>query len=171
MNEITTTVVGNLVVDPRLSLVGDSFKATFRIASTPRWFNAKSNEWQDGTTTYVNVNCWRKLAENANDCLRKGQPVIVHGRLSQREYETKDGERRSTLEIDATNIGHDLSRTIAVSRKLARTSPEGAAAEETNGGDNGDDAATAFEPTDLDVALSAGPEGLDEEFEEELVGV
>jgi single-strand DNA-binding protein len=165
MNEIITTVVGNLVAEPRLSLVGNSFKTTFRIASTPRWFNPKTDSWQDGTTTYVNVNCWRKLAENANDCLRKGQSVIVHGRLSQREFETKEGERRWSLEIDATNIGHDLSRTMAVARKLARTTPEeDPSAEESSGGEGAE-------------MREVGPEDVQheeveaQEFHEDLVGV
>jgi single-strand DNA-binding protein len=119
MNEIDIAMVGNLVAEPRITLVNDSFKTTFRIANTPRRIDAKTGEWRDGQTTYLNVVCWRKLAENAADSLRKGQAVIVIGRLTQRDSETKEGEKRTTYEIDASHCGHDLARAASFVRKLA----------------------------------------------------
>jgi single-strand DNA-binding protein len=115
------TVVGNLVADPRLSTMADgSSVASFRIASTRRWFDRASGEWRDGDTLYANVTCWRGLAENVVASLKKGQSAVVLGRLSVRPYETKDGEKRQSVDIDAQVVGSDLSRAISLVKKAER---------------------------------------------------
>lgn len=114
------TVVGNLVADPRLATTSSGHLVTsFRIASTPRRFDRGSGEWRDGETLYANVTCWRGLAENVASSLHKGQSAIVVGRLSVRPYETKDGEKRQSVDIDAVAVGPDLSRTMAMAVKRA----------------------------------------------------
>lgn len=121
MFDTQVTVVGNLVADPRLNFTGDGQPvASFRIASTPRRFDRVSNEWRDGDTLYASVTCWRGLAENAAASLKKGQSAIVIGRLSVRHYETKDGEKRQSVEIDAMAVGPDLSRVITVVKRAER---------------------------------------------------
>lgn len=115
------TVVGNLVADPRLSNTPDgSSVASFRIASTRRWFDRASGEWRDGDTLYANVTCWRGLAENVVASLKKGQSAVVIGRLSVRPYETKEGEKRQSVDIDAQVVGSDLSRAISLVKKAER---------------------------------------------------
>ncbi len=114
------TVVGNLVADPRLATTSTGHLVTsFRIASTPRRFDRGSGEWRDGETLYANVTCWRGLAENVASSLHKGQSAIVVGRLSVRPYETKDGEKRQSVDIDAIAVGPDLSRTMTMAVKRA----------------------------------------------------
>ncbi len=100
---------------------GPSFKrlatgtstAKLRVAYTERRLNRETGEWGDGPTSFVTVLCWRTLADNVAVCLRKGEPVLVRGRLRVREYEGKDGSRGTETEIDASSIGHDLSRGVA----------------------------------------------------------
>ena len=87
--------------------------AKLRVAYTERRFNRDTGEWADGPTSFVTVLCWRTLADNVAISLRKGEPVMVRGRLRVREYEGKDGSRGTETEIDASSIGHDLSRGVA----------------------------------------------------------
>jgi len=84
-----------------------------RVAWTPRWIDRASGEWADGNTSFVTVLCWRRLAANLATCIRRGDPVLIKGRLSIRPYEDKDGNSRLAVEVDATSIGHDLSRGVA----------------------------------------------------------
>jgi single-strand DNA-binding protein len=120
------TVVGNLVADPRLAETPDgSSVASFRIASTRRWFDRASGEWRDGDTLYANVTCWRGLAENVVASLKKGQSAVVIGRLSVRPYETKDGEKRQSVDIDAQVVGSDLSRAISLVKRAERSGASG----------------------------------------------
>lgn len=115
------TVVGNLVADPRLSFLSNGQpKTSFRIASTPRRFDRATGEWRDGDTLYANVTCWRGLAENVAGSLKKGQSAIVMGRLSVRPYETKEGEKRQSVDIDAMVVGPDLSRVMTVVKRAER---------------------------------------------------
>lgn len=115
------TLVGNLVADPRLNHTKDGHAvASFRIASTPRRFDRAAGEWRDGETWFVNVTCWRGLAENAAATLRRGHSVVVHGRLAVKTYETREGERRESLEIDAMAVGPDLARAVAEVRRPQR---------------------------------------------------
>lgn len=134
MNETNVTVVGNLVDDPRLRTTETGVDvAGFRVASTTRRWDRATGRWSDGGSLFLSVTCWRGLAGNAAASLRKGDPVVVTGRLSTRTYE-KDGQSRSTCELEALAIGPDLARGIAVFRRAPR--PPGSGAEEP-GADHG----------------------------------
>ena len=92
------------------------------LASTPRRFDRRTGEWRDGETLFTNVTCWRGLAENVTLSLKKGQGVIVHGRLMKRGYETKAGEHRESVDIDALAVGPELSRVATVVKRVERSS-------------------------------------------------
>ena len=121
MFDTQVTVVGNLVADPRLTSTPNGQPvASFRLASTPRRFDRAAGEWRDGATLFVNVTCWRGLAENVATSLKKGQSAIVIGRLSVRPYESKEGEKRQSVDIDAMAAGPDLSRVVTVVKRAER---------------------------------------------------
>ena len=125
MNETTVTVVGNLVDDPRLRTTeGGLDVAGFRLASTARRYDREAGRYVDSASLFLSVSCWRTLAANVAESLRKGDPVVVTGKLSTRSFE-KDGQSRSVCELEAVAVGPDLARGTAVFRR----SPRGAAAE------------------------------------------
>src|SRR5690348_8666251 len=95
--ETSTTIIGNLTADPQLRTIGGAVVANFTIASTPRMFDAQAGEWKDGETLFLRASAWRGLAENAATQLSKGSRVVVTGRLKPRSYETKAGEKRTTI--------------------------------------------------------------------------
>lgn len=120
--EITITVVGNLTADPELRFTpSGAAVAKFSIASTPRYFDKESNQWKDGDTTFLQCNAWRATAENIAESLSKGTRVIAQGRLKQRSYETKEGEKRTVYEMEVDSIGPDLTRATAKVTKATRT--------------------------------------------------
>ena len=122
MFDTQVTVVGNLVAEPRLAETKDGQAvASFRLASTPRRFDRGTGEWKDGDTLFTNVTCWRALAENVYMSLKKGTSVIVIGRLSVRPYETKDGDKRQSVDIDAMAVGPDLGRATTIIKRVERT--------------------------------------------------
>ncbi|MGH8890428.1 MAG: single-stranded DNA-binding protein [Acidothermaceae bacterium] len=122
MYDTQVTLVGNLVADPRIHTLPDGqVVASFRIASTRRRFDRPSGQWRDFGTTYANVTCWRGLGENAAASLKKGQAAIVWGRLSVRPYETKEGGKRESVDIDAIAVGPDLSRVITLVKRAERS--------------------------------------------------
>jgi single-strand DNA-binding protein len=128
LNETFVTVVGNLVDDPKLRTIeAGQDVAGFRIASTSRRFDRDSQRWVDSGQLFLGVSCWRDLAANAAASLRKGDPVIVSGKLSTRTYE-KDGQSRSVCELEALAIGPDLARGTAVFRRSPRPAEEPAGA-------------------------------------------
>jgi single-strand DNA-binding protein len=133
VNETTVTVTGNVagdVISRRVGGNGEHLLSTFRVASSERRWDKASESWIDGDRFTASVNCWRRLAEGAR-CLVKGDPVVVTGRLSVREYEV-EGVRRYMTEIAATAIGPDLARcTAEVRRRRASEAVEGAATSET----------------------------------------
>jgi single-strand DNA-binding protein len=91
---------------------------TMRVAWTPRRVDKVTGEWVDAETSFLRVNCYRKLAENAANCVRKGDPVIVRGRVSVRDYEDKNGRQRTSVDVDALSVGHDLGRGVATFQRL-----------------------------------------------------
>src|ERR671929_1713592 len=104
--ETVVTVVGNLVDDPELRFTpSGAAVANFRIASTPRTFDRASNEWKDGDSLFLSCSVWRQAAENVAESLTKGTRVIVSGRLKQRSYETKEGEKRTVYEVEVDEVG------------------------------------------------------------------
>jgi single-strand DNA-binding protein len=114
MNEAHISLTGYVASQPRLRPVRDGVQVvSMRVAWTPRRLDRATGEWADGSTSYVTVTCWRKLAENVGLCLRKGDPVVVKGRLSVRTYDDKEGVTRTQVEVDATSVGHDLCRGVA----------------------------------------------------------
>ncbi|TIC82817.1 single-stranded DNA-binding protein [Nocardioides sp. GY 10127] len=121
--ETVITVIGNLVDDPELRFTpSGAAVANFRIASTPRTFNRQTNEWEDGESLFLSCAIWRQAAENVAESLQKGMRVIVNGRLKQRSYETREGEKRTVFELDVEEVGPSLRNATA---KVARTSRQG----------------------------------------------
>ncbi|SFB76514.1 single-strand DNA-binding protein [Nocardioides terrae] len=108
MNDTQITVQGFVGATPGLKKAGDTEVATFRLASTPRYLNRRTNEWVDAPTQWYTVNAWRGLARNVAESLLKGDGVTVVGRLNVTTWTAQDGTERTTLEIDATSVGHDL---------------------------------------------------------------
>ena len=106
---------------------GGTSAASLRVAYTPRRINRETGEWEDGQTSFVTVLCWRGLADNVAVCLRKGEPVLVKGRLQVRPYEDKGGTPRTAVEVDASSIGHDLTRGVAHFSRTRRAPGETAA--------------------------------------------
>lgn len=108
------TVVGNLTADPELRYTPNGAAvANFTVASTPRMFDRKTNEWKDGETLFLRCNAWRDLAENVTETLQRGTRTIVQGRLKSRSFETKEGERRTVFELDVDEIGPSLRYATA----------------------------------------------------------
>jgi single-strand DNA-binding protein len=116
--DTTITVIGNLVDDPELRFTpSGAAVAKFRIASTPRTLDRTTNEWKDGDSLFLTCNVWRQAAENVAESLTKGTRVIVSGRLRQRSYETREGEKRTVYEIEVDELGPSLrSATAKVNR-------------------------------------------------------
>jgi single-strand DNA-binding protein len=120
------TVVGNLVADPELRFTSAGQPvATFRIASTPRMRDAASGEWKDGDSLFLTCNVWRQAAENVAESLQRGMRVIVTGRLKQRNYETKEGEKRTVYEVEADDVGPSLRNASAKVNRASRGGGEG----------------------------------------------
>jgi single-strand DNA-binding protein len=115
------TIVGNLVDDPQLRYTptGNAV-ANFRIASTPRFMDRATNEWKDGDSLFLTCNVWRQPAENVAESLQRGMRVIVSGRLRQRSYETKEGEKRTVYEVEVDEVGPSLRNASAKVTKAAR---------------------------------------------------
>ena len=129
------TVVGNLVADPELRFTASGQPvATFRIASTPRIRDNATNEWKDGDSLFLTCNVWRQAAENVAESLQRGMRVIVTGRLKQRSYETKEGEKRTVFEVEVDDVGPSLRNASA---KVARANRTGGAGGSGGGGYGG----------------------------------
>ncbi|GHG25735.1 MULTISPECIES: single-stranded DNA-binding protein [Amycolatopsis] len=119
--ETTVTVVGNLTSDPDLRFTpAGSAVANFTVASTPRMFDRQSGAWRDGDPLFLRCSLWREYAENAAESLVRGSRVIVHGRLRQRSYDTKEGEKRTVMELDVEEIGPALRYATAKVTKISR---------------------------------------------------
>jgi single-strand DNA-binding protein len=122
VNDTIMTVVGNVVDTPRMRMTKSGHAVTnFRVASTSRRFDREQQRWVDNSTLFVNVTCWRAMAENVSLSVHKGQPVVVCGRYYSREYEINETVRVS-YELEANVVGHDLARGTADFRKTVRPS-------------------------------------------------
>ena len=139
--ETVITVVGNLTADPELRYTQNGLAvANFTIASTPRNFDRASNEFKDGDTLFVRASVWREFAEHVAGSLTKGTRVVATGRLKQRDYQTKEGEKRTSIELEVDEIGPSLRYATAQITRAA-SSREGGATGGRSGG-----AAVADEP-------------------------
>lgn len=136
MYETQLTVIGNLTADPQLAYTpaGAAF-ARFTLASTPRVFDTTTGRWADAETLFIRCVAWRDLAENISESLSKGARVLAHGRLQQREYETPEGERRQSSEIEVDECGPSLRFATASVRRSGRH-PSTASSERSSNGDH-----------------------------------
>ncbi len=158
------TIAGNLVDDPELRFTpAGQPVAKFRVASTPRFLDKSTNEWRDGDSLFLTCNVWRQAAENVAESLTRGMRVIVSGRLRQRSYETKEGEKRTVYEVEVDDVGPSLRNASA---KVNRASRNG-----TGGGSAGPGGASVRSPggpgnaggADTDPWASDSPGGYTDE--------
>jgi single-strand DNA-binding protein len=120
------TMIGNLVNDPELRFTPSGAAVTkFTVASTPRYLDKNTNEWKDGDSLFLQCQIWRQAAENVAESLTKGMRVIVSGRLKQRSYETKEGEKRTVFEVEVDEVGPSLRNATAKVTKTARAAGNG----------------------------------------------
>jgi single-strand DNA-binding protein len=116
------TIAGNLVDDPELRFTPSGQPvAKFRVASTPRFKDNQTGEWKDGDSLFLTCNVWRQAAENVAESLTRGMRVIVSGRLRQRSYETKEGEKRTVYEVEVDDVGPSLRNASAKVNRVARS--------------------------------------------------
>ncbi|MCU1592655.1 MAG: single-stranded DNA-binding protein [Frankiales bacterium] len=119
--ETVITVVGNLTGDPELRFTpSGAAVASFTVASTPRTLDKATNEWKDGEALFLRCSIWRQAAENVAESLQKGMRVVVQGRLKQRSYDTKEGEKRTVYELDVEEVGPSLKYATAKVNRTTR---------------------------------------------------
>lgn len=137
--ETVITVVGNLTADPELRFTpSGAAVANFTVASTPRIMDKQTNEWKDGEALFLRCSIWRQAAENVAESLQKGMRVVIQGRLKQRSYDTKEGEKRTVFELDVEEIGPSLKyATAKVNRTQRGGGPGGGGGGYSGGGGNG----------------------------------
>ena len=127
--DTTITMIGNLVDDPELRFTpSGAAVAKFRVASTPRYLDKQTNEWKDGESLFLQCQIWRQAAENVAESLTKGMRVILSGRLKQRSYETKEGEKRTVFEVEVDEVGPSLRNATAKVTRTQRAGGTGGAA-------------------------------------------
>ena len=146
--ETVITVIGNLTADPELRFTpSGAAVANFTVASTPRTFDRQSGEWKDGEALFLRCNVWRQAAENTAESLTRGMRVIVSGRLRQRSFETREGEKRTVMEMEVDEVGPSLRYATAKVNKATRQ------------GSGGYGASGSFGPAPDDPWSSAPPAG------------
>ncbi len=156
--DVNITVVGNLVADPELRFTpSGAAVANFRVASTPRVLDKTTNEWKDGESLFITCNVWRQYAENVAESLTKGMRVIVTGRLKQRSYETREGEKRTVVEMDVDDVGPALKSATA---KVNRVQRDGGGFGGGGGGASSGSSGTSDDP------WASGPSGGGAGFDE-----
>ncbi len=155
--DTTITVVGNLTSDPELRFTPSGASvASFTVASTPRFLDKSSNEWKDGDALFLRCSVWRQAAENAAESLHRGDRVIVTGRLKQRSFETREGEKRTVVEIDVDEVGPSLKYASARVSKASRGGGSGGQA-------GGQSRPSSSGPADDPWAAPVGGGGLTDE--------
>jgi single-strand DNA-binding protein len=136
--DTTITVVGNLTADPELRFTpSGAAVANFTVASTPRIYDRQSGEWKDGEALFLRCNIWREAAENVAESLTRGARVIVTGRLKQRSFETREGEKRTVVEVEVDEIGPSLRYATAKVNKASRSGGGGGGGGFGGGGGGG----------------------------------
>jgi single-strand DNA-binding protein len=150
MNEAQVVLAGYVAREPKYRKTHNGYSYTsLRVGYTPRRMDRDSGEWSDGGTSFVTVFCWRGLAENVAMCVRKGDPVLLKGKLQVRPYTDKEGGKRVAVEVEASSIGHDLNRGVAMFQRAQRPTGETAlerAASVAPPGEPGADARGLAEP-------------------------
>ena len=132
--DVNITIVGNLTNDPELRFTpSGAAVASFTVASTPRVLDKATNEWKDGEALFMRCSVWRQYAENVAESLTKGSRVIVTGRLKQRSYETREGEKRTVVELEVDEIGPSLRYATAKVTKASRGGGGGGASSASSG--------------------------------------
>ena len=155
--ETVITVVGNLVDDPELRFTpSGAAVANFRIASTPRTFDRQTNEWKDGDALFLSCSVWRQAAENVAESLQRGMRVVVQGRLKQRSYETREGEKRTVVELEVDEVGPSLAFATA---KVTRASRSGGGGGYSGGGQAAQSRPAASGGDDPWATPAAAPQG------------
>ena len=146
--ETVITVIGNLTADPELRWTqSGAAVADFTVASTPRTYDRNAGEWRDGNTLFMRCSVWRETAENVAESLRKGMRVIVQGRLTQRSYDTQQGERRTVVELQVDEVGPSLRRARAqVTRNQAQPASAPSASASASGGGGWGQEAPQYDP-------------------------
>jgi single-strand DNA-binding protein len=158
--ETTITVIGNLTDDPELRFTpSGAAVAKFRVASTPRMLDRTSGEWKDGEPLFLSCTVWRQAAENVAESLQRGSRVILSGRLRQRSYETKEGEKRTVVELEVDEIGPSLRYATAKVQKMSRSAGGGFGASGGASGGGGAGAAAGGGGYADDPWASAKPAG------------
>src|ERR1700712_3865758 len=138
--ETIITVVGNLTADPELRFTPPGAAgASFTIASTPRQFDRNSNEWKDGEALFLRCSIWRQAAENVAESLTRGMRVVAQGRLKQRSYETREGEKRTVIELEVEEVGPSLKYASAKVARVQRSGGGGGYSGSGGQGGGGDD--------------------------------
>jgi single-strand DNA-binding protein len=136
--DTTITVIGNLTDDPELRFTpSGAAVAKFRVASTPRFMDRQTNEWKDGEPLFLACTVWRQAAENVAESLQRGARVIVSGRLKQRSYETREGEKRTVIELEVDEVGPSLRYATAKVQKMQRSGGNGGFGADGGGGGGG----------------------------------
>jgi single-strand DNA-binding protein len=136
--ETVITVVGNLTADPELRFTpSGAAVANFTVASTPRTFDRQSGEWKDGEALFLRCNIWRQAAENVAETLTRGSRVILQGRLRQRSFETREGEKRTVIEMEVDEVGPSLRYATAKINKVSRGGGSGGFGGDSGGGFGG----------------------------------
>jgi single-strand DNA-binding protein len=162
--DVNITVVGNLTDDPELRFTpSGTAVAKFRVASTPRFLDKQTNEWKDGEPLFLQCNIWRQAAENVAESLQRGARVVVTGRLRQRSYETREGEKRTVFELEVDEIGPSLRYATAKVQKMSRSSGSGGGF--GSGGANGGGGGNFDDPWASAVPAAGGGSG--SSFDEE----
>jgi single-strand DNA-binding protein len=133
--ETVITVVGNLTDDPELRFTpSGAAVASFTVASTPRTLNRQTQQWEDGDTLFLRCSIWRQAAENVAESLQRGMRVIVQGRLKQRSFETREGEKRTVVELDVDEVGPSMKYATAKVTRTQRSSAGGYGSSGPSGG-------------------------------------
>jgi single-strand DNA-binding protein len=136
-NETTLTIIGNMVQDPELRFTpSGAAVANFTVASTPKTFDRNSNEWKDGETLFMRCAAWKEMGENVAESLTKGMRVVVTGRLKSRSYDTKEGEKRTVIELEVDEIGPSLKYANAKVTRTQRNNSVGQSNSSGNWGGN-----------------------------------
>jgi single-strand DNA-binding protein len=162
------TVIGNLTDDPELRFTpSGAAVAKFRVASTPRYMDRSTNEWKDGEPLFLACTVWRQAAENVAESLVRGSRVIVSGRLKQRSYETREGEKRTVIELEVDEIGPSLRYATAKVQKMSRSSGGGGGFGSSGGGGGGGGGNFADDPWASAAPANAGSGGSSSSFDDE----